>query len=277
MEKCKVCGKEFKTIRDLLIHCERIKGDHPNCKEYKFLFFRDKEDIVCKLCKAYFKSFSSLFKHISRFEKIKRDEYFLKFPDQEFLYKESLKKFILKNIEVDKMTNCWNWVKTKPDKDGYSAINGISSHRLSYELFIDKIPNKMLICHICDNPRCINPDHLYCGTPQTNMNDMKNRGRSLKGNKNPSKRLEIRNKISKNNPMNKIENRLKISIKTKGISRPKYNYELINQNEIIFNTKNLFKFCKENSLDYRKFLEMSNGVINEFNGWKCRRRVRLPK
>ena len=276
MEKCLFCGKEFETDRDVMIHCTRTRGDHPNCKQYKFLYLLNKENVIkCELCDSFFKSVTGLLLHILKTEKISKKEYFKRFNYVEVIYKKMLKDKIMKNIKIDENTECWNWTKTKPNKDGYRNINGISAHRFSYSIFKEKITDGGLICHTCDNPACINPDHLYCGTHQTNMDDMRNRGRSLSGDKNPSKKIEVLEKIRKNNPMNKIEHRLKISITTKGISRPKHNYiyTITNDNEETFTSNNLYKFCKENSLDYRQLLELSSGKRRYISGWNC---VRLP-
>jgi len=72
----------------------------------------------------------------------------------------------------------WPWSK---DQKGYGAlyINGtkIQAHRAAYRLHVGKIPRGMLICHKCDNPKCINPKHLFAGTPSDNLRDCVKKGR----------------------------------------------------------------------------------------------------
>lgn len=81
---------------------------------------------------------------------------------------------------VQKTETCWNW--TKPDKLGYGhiTINGITvkAHRFSYEIHIGKIDSKFILRHKCDNPSCVNPEHLIPGTQADNMADMYGRGRN---------------------------------------------------------------------------------------------------
>ena len=56
-------------------------------------------------------------------------------------------------------------------------VVGYGAHRLAYMQVHGFIPAGLLICHHCDNPRCINPEHLYAGTHKQNTGDMMRRGR----------------------------------------------------------------------------------------------------
>ena len=82
--------------------------------------------------------------------------------------------------KVDTSGDCWEWTAAK-DPAGYGrfAINGENgrAHRISWELSVGPIPTKMCICHACDNPGCVNPDHLFLGTYSDNMKDMWGKGR----------------------------------------------------------------------------------------------------
>ena len=77
-------------------------------------------------------------------------------------------------------TGCWEFGNPK-SKNTYHRITfggkQYMSHRLSYEIANGKIPDGMFICHTCDNPRCVNPDHLYAGTHKDNARDCVERGR----------------------------------------------------------------------------------------------------
>jgi hypothetical protein len=88
---------------------------------------------------------------------------------------------------LSKSTYCSNgciewtgWVQ----RNGYGTIwiseqdNKHSVHSLVWELENGNIPPGTYICHTCDNRKCINIDHLYAGTPQSNMTDMSIRGRA---------------------------------------------------------------------------------------------------
>jgi hypothetical protein len=78
-------------------------------------------------------------------------------------------------------SGCWECISHSPDSSGYprAVIGGkrIKLSRYMYEHKDGPIPAGSVIRHKCDNPMCINPDHLEVGTQYQNVHDMINRGR----------------------------------------------------------------------------------------------------
>lgn len=97
--------------------------------------------------------------------------------------------------KVVKTDGCWLWASAK-DSFGYPLIKRsdgaqIRAHRLSYEMHKGAIPAGHFVCHKCDNKGCVNPDHLFAGTHQQNMDDMVSKSRAFRhiGEKNYSAKL----------------------------------------------------------------------------------------
>lgn len=93
-------------------------------------------------------------------------------------------QLIDRSLPIPIFNGCWIWMLSII-KDGYGRMQigpkKILAHRLSYEAFIGKIPEGMLVLHSCDVPSCINPDHLFIGTDQTNTDDKVSKGRHAHG------------------------------------------------------------------------------------------------
>ncbi len=96
------------------------------------------------------------------------------------------KERLMQAVSIDTNTGCWNWTLSA-FKGGYGAFridNGkqVSAHRAAYQLLVGPIPEGIHVLHKCDNPRCVNPYHLWLGTHRENMLDKMNKGRdNVKG------------------------------------------------------------------------------------------------
>ena len=85
---------------------------------------------------------------------------------------------------VERSDGCWTWKGGKSPR-GYGKIEvcgrSLRAHRLAYELFVGPIPTGLMVCHTCDNPSCVRPDHLFAGTGQENTDDKVRKGRQARG------------------------------------------------------------------------------------------------
>lgn len=94
-------------------------------------------------------------------------------------YPPPLERFMAK---VQKTDNCWLWTgPLSPLGYGYFSLNAktVGAHRAAWTLLRGEIPKGMLICHRCDNPKCVNPDHLFVGTDYDNNIDCIKKGRHI--------------------------------------------------------------------------------------------------
>ena len=87
---------------------------------------------------------------------------------------------ILARVDVDPATECWNWTGgLGAGGRGSISRDGVTNYayRVAYELWVGPIPRGLFACHHCDNPRCVNPEHIFLGTAADNAHDAMNKGR----------------------------------------------------------------------------------------------------
>lgn len=79
--------------------------------------------------------------------------------------------------------SCWNWNGGKSRGYGRFWMNGklVMAHRVMYQISTGKNPGVLLVCHRCDNPSCVNPNHLFLGSPKDNMDDRRLKNRHAYG------------------------------------------------------------------------------------------------
>jgi hypothetical protein len=85
--------------------------------------------------------------------------------------------------KVNKTDGCWLWTATRIGRYGGFRFEGRSrtAHRVSWELAFGPIPDGLQVLHHCDTPLCVNPQHLFLGTPLDNARDRDSKGRGYNG------------------------------------------------------------------------------------------------
>lgn len=124
---------------------------------------------------------------------------------------DNLKNRLMSHVVVNDVSGCWEWQGSR--RSGYGRMivgsrtdrtrRSESAHRVSYKLHYGEIPNGMEVCHRCDNPCCVNPDHLFLGTRQDNIDDRESKGR----NRPPIGEKNGRAKLTKTDVLEIIERR----------------------------------------------------------------------
>lgn len=101
--------------------------------------------------------------------------------------KSSVQRRLKKNSKLNEETGCIEWEKNLLHGYGQTGVKEEGgwktrrAHRVAYKEYVGEIPAGMLVCHTCDNRKCINPKHLFLGTHQDNADDRVAKGRGRCG------------------------------------------------------------------------------------------------
>lgn len=97
---------------------------------------------------------------------------------------EAQKKLFWDKVDVREEDDCWNWLHAKSSK-GYGQIKihyvQYVATRVCYFMHHEAFDDRLLICHHCDNPSCVNPKHLWLGDAKQNAEDRDSKGRYVIG------------------------------------------------------------------------------------------------
>jgi len=122
--------------------------------------------------------------------------------------RKTVEQRFFEKVDKNAPNGCWEWTAGK-DGDDYGIFRVSNTkqkrtHRFSYEFFKGLIPEGKMVCHTCDNPRCVNPDHLWLGTQKENMKDCVRKGRTANGDNNGSRKRPNKLKRGSENPLSKL-------------------------------------------------------------------------
>jgi hypothetical protein len=180
------------------------------------------------------------------------------------MQKQSPKEYILSRINIDESTGCWNWT-AGIGRGGYGRAKHLhkehKAHRYAYEAFVGEIPKDKILCHKCDNPRCVNPAHVYVGTHKDNSHDRGARGRYKNGRQKLSADDVKQIRTLYNDGLTPSQLSAKFGVSTSNVFRilnnktsPDYTYVAIKKHKKVFSQEqvNLIREMRCNGSTYKE-------------------------
>ena len=140
----------------------------------------------------------------------------------------TVRELLVKKSRLNEQTGCLEWIAGR-NQQGYGGLEyhgkWWQAHRLAWSALKGEIPAGLCVLHRCDNPRCVNVDHLFLGTHLDNVNDCISKGRRtvLIGEQRPSAKLsasEVKiirarhHRFDRSNSMQKIANDYGLALTT---------------------------------------------------------------
>ena len=118
----------------------------------------------------------------------------------------------------DDGNGCWEWMGYR-GRHGHGQILSDAkrldgTHRVSWEFFNGPIPDGLHVLHRCDHPPCVNPAHLFLGTPADNMADCAKKGRTGRAVLTPDKVRAIRARLAAGEPVRAVARDIRMSQRT---------------------------------------------------------------
>lgn len=227
LRNCIICATEFKFYKSQ----KGAIGKYCSlqCKGKGLTLPRIKK--LCLVCEKEFipsigykkKKYCSIECYATTMDGIEKPSFWETATKEEQLarLKQSYEKYVIRNDE-----GCWGWKGCLAKKYGSLQYGGkyksISAHRASYLIHHGDIPNRLFVCHKCDNPPCTRPDHLFLGTSTDNNRDMfaKGRAKISKGEASSSAKLnnekviKIRERLQEGRTMQSLSDEYNVAIET---------------------------------------------------------------